>query len=157
MDLRDIAAIAWKRRLTVLLVMLAAIGGAAALAYTRSKQYQATATIAMTPNVKQGQGFVASDDLATLLSTYAAIADSATTKNNAAQILGHPLHASVSASTTAGTGILKISATSSSPAGAAAAAQALSQAFRNAIAGNNQLLVVQVVDPPTIPKTAVAP
>ena len=71
----------------------------------------------MTPNVQKGQGFVASDDLATLLSTYAAIVDSSTTKNLAATLLGHPLDASVSSSTTAGTGILQISATSSDPKG----------------------------------------
>jgi capsular exopolysaccharide synthesis family protein len=157
MDLKDIIAIAWKRRLTVLLVATAAVGAAAAFAYARTPQYEATATVAMTPNVQKGQGFVASDDLATLLSTYAAIVDSERTKSYAAQILGHPLHASVSASTTAGTGILQISATSTSPREAAAAAQALSQAFQSVIAGKNQLLVVQVVDPPTVPTSAVAP
>ncbi len=93
MDLKDIIAIAWKRKLTVILVAVTAVGVAAVIAYTRTKEYQATATLAMTPNVQKGQGFVASDDLATLLSTYAEIVDSSTTKNLASQILGHKLDA----------------------------------------------------------------
>jgi receptor protein-tyrosine kinase len=157
MDLRDIIAIAWKRKLTVILVVVLAVGAAAAFAYTRTKEYEATATLAMTPNVQKGQGFVASDDLATLLSTYSAIVDSTTVKTGAEQILGHRLQATVSASTTAGTGILKISATSPNPSEAAAAANALSEAFQNEIAGKNQLLVVQVVDPPTVPTNPVQP
>ncbi len=157
MELKQIIAIAWKRKLTVILVAVVAVVVAAGIAYTRTKEYQATATLAMTPNVQKGQGFVASDDLATLLSTYAAIVDSSTTKNLAAQMLGHPLDASVSSSTTAGTGILQISATSSDPKAAAAAATALSQAFVATIKNNNQLLVVQIVDPATVPTTPVAP
>jgi succinoglycan biosynthesis transport protein ExoP len=157
MDLRDIIAIAWKRKLTVIIVALAALAAAAAFAYSRTEQYQATTTLAMTPNVGRGQGFVASDDLATLLSTYAAIVQSSTTKGHAARILGHPLDASISASTTAGTGILQISATSPNPARAAAASRALSEAFTAQIATKNQLLVVQVVGPPTIPTSPVAP
>ncbi len=157
MELKDIIAIAWKRKLTVIIVALAAVVVATVIAYTRTKEYQATATLAMTPNVQKGQGFVASDDLATLLSTYAEIVDSSAIQVTAQQILGHPLNASVSASTTAGTGILQISATSTDPKEAAAAATALSQAFQSTIKGNNQLLVVQVVDPATVPTTPVAP
>jgi polysaccharide biosynthesis transport protein len=156
-DLKDFIAIAWKRKLTVLIVAAAAVAVAALFAFTRTKQYEATATLAMTPNVQKGQGFVASDDLATLLSTYAAIVDSSTTRSAATQILGHPLNASVSSSTTAGTGILQISATSTSPTAAAAAARALSRAFENANARGNQLLIVQAIDPPTVPTTPVAP
>jgi polysaccharide biosynthesis transport protein len=157
MELKQILAIAWKRKLTVIVVAVMAVVVAAVIAYTRTKEYQANATLAMTPNVQKGQGFVASDDLATLLSTYAAIVDSSTTKNLAAQILGHKLDATVSSSTTAGTGILQISATSTDPKEAAAAATALSQAFVSTIKNNNQLLVVQIVDPATVPTTPVAP
>lgn len=157
MDLREIIAIAWKRKLTVIIVAVAALAAAAAFAYTRTKEYQATTTLAMTPNVGKGQGFVASDDLATLLSTYAAIAQSSTTSQTAAQILGRPLGATISASTTAGTGILKISATSTSPTQAAAASRALSEAFTRQVGTQNQLLVVQVVDPAKVPTSPVAP
>lgn len=156
MDLRDILAIAWKRRLTLALVVITAVAAAAAIAFTRTKRYQAQATLAMTPNVGKGQGFVASDDLATLLSTYGAIAQSTSNKNRAEEILGRRLNASVSSSTTAGTGILKISATSTSPTEAAADANALSLAFEHYIR-NNGLLVVTQVDAPSVPTTPVQP
>jgi capsular exopolysaccharide synthesis family protein len=102
------------------------------------------------------EGFVASDDLATLLSTYGAIARSTSNKRRAEQILGRPLDASVSSDTSAGTGILTISATSTSPTKAAADAQALSTAFEEQIQ-NNGLLVVQLVDSPSVPTTPVQP
>jgi receptor protein-tyrosine kinase len=156
MEIKEILAIAWKRRFTFALVVIASVGAATALAYTRTKRYQAQATLAMTPNVRKGQGFVASDDLATLLSTYGAIAQSTSNKSLAAQMLGRPLNAKVAASTTAGTGILQISATSTSPTEAAADAQALSLAFENQIRDNG-LLIVQLVDAATVPTTPVQP
>ncbi len=156
MDIKDILAIAWKRRLVVILVVAASVAGAATAAFTRAKRYEAHATLAMTPNVQKGQGFVASDDLATLLSTYGAIARSTSNKRRAEQILGRPLNASVSADTSAGTGILRISATSTSPTQAAADAQALSTAFEQRIQ-NNGLLLVQLVDSPSVPTTPVQP
>jgi capsular exopolysaccharide synthesis family protein len=156
MDIRDLLAIAWKRRLTVALVVAASLGASAVIAYTHTKRYQAQATLAMTPNVRGGQGFVASDDLATLLSTYGAIARSTSNKRRAEQILGRPLNASVGADTSAGTGILNITATSTSPTQAAADAEALSMAFEQQIK-NNGLLVVQLVNSPAVPTTPVQP
>ncbi len=156
MDLRDIIAITWKRKATLLVVVLVALLVGGALALTRTKEYQAQATLAMTPNVQKGQGFVASDDLATLLSTYGAIATSATNKGRAAQLLGRPLGATVASSTSAGTGILEIQATSTDPVKAAADARALATAFEQTIA-NNGLLLVQLVDPATVPSAAVQP
>jgi capsular exopolysaccharide synthesis family protein len=156
MDLREVIAIAWKRKLAFALVVVASLATAGVIAYTRTKEYEATATLALTPNVQKGQGFVASDDLATLLSTYGAIAKSTSNKRNAETILRRPLNASVSASTSAGTGILQISATSVDPNVAAQDAQALATAFQQTIQ-NNGLLIVQQVDAPSVPSTPVQP
>ena len=158
MELKHIIAIAWKRKLTVIIVAVVAVVVAAVIAYTRTKEYQATATLAMTPNVQKGQGFVASDDLATLLSTYAAIVDSSTTKNrrrsDARAIRSNAASARRPRPEPASS---RSRRRARDPKAAAAAATALSQAFEATIKNNNQLLVVQIVDPATVPTTPVAP
>lgn len=156
MELKDTFASAWKRKWTLLAVLVGAVAAATAFAYSRQAQYESTATIALTPNVQKGQGFVASDNLSTLLSTYAATAKSSVNKRAAEQILGHPLDATISTSTSAGTGILEISARSASPRAATAAATAVTEAFRRSFL-DNQLLIAQVVDPAQLPTAPVQP
>jgi succinoglycan biosynthesis transport protein ExoP len=156
MDLKDIIAIAWRRRLTIVLVLVAAIVASAGIAFTRTKQYQSTETLVMTPNTKFQAGQVGANSLQTLLPTYGAIAQASTTKNGGAALLGHPLHATITSSTTAGTGILKIIATSPSPTAALQAAQAVSNAFDAAI-GTKEVLISQVVGAATLPTAPVSP
>lgn len=156
MELKEIFASAWKRKWTLLAVVVAAVAAAAAFAYSRPPQFESTATIALTPNVQKGQGFVASDNLSTLLSTYAATAKSSVNQRAAEQILGRPLGATISTSTSAGTGILKISARSTDPQAAMASADAVTEAFRRSFL-DNQLLVAQVVDPAQLPTAPVQP
>lgn len=156
MDLKDLLATAWKRKGLLLAVIIAAGVASALFAHSRPKQYESTATIALTPNVQKGQGFVASDNLSVLLSTYAATAKSSVNKQAAEQILGHPLDATISTSTSAGTGILQVSARSTSPAAATDAARAVTEAFRQSFL-DNQLLIAQVVDPAEVPTSPVQP
>lgn len=156
MDLKDILATTWNRKWLLLAVIVVAGVASGLFAESRPKEYESTATIALTPNVQKGQGFVASDNLSVLLSTYAATAKSSVNKQAAVQILGHPLNATISTSTSAGTGILQVIARSTSPTAATNAARAVTEAFRQSFL-DNQLLVAQVVDPAQIPTSPVQP
>lgn len=156
MDLKDIIAIAWRRRLAIVLTTVVAVAVAAGYAFTATKQYRSSETIVLTPNVKYQSGQVGANSLATLLPTYGAVAESPTTKQAAGAILGHPLRASISSSTTAGTGILEIRAESPSPSDAQQAASAVSRAFIQRL-GTRQVLVAQVVAPAVLPTAPVAP
>jgi Chain length determinant protein len=107
-QLTDVAGVIWRRRWLVALVVLLSVGLSAAFAFNQPKRYEATATLALTPDVQRGQGFVASDNLAALLGTYAATAKGTVNLQRAATILGRPLPGRVKTDTKAGTGILKI-------------------------------------------------
>lgn len=158
MDLKDLIAIAWKRRLIVIITIVAAVGAAAALAVTRTNQYQSTETIALTPNLAKGGGVVGANSLETLLPTYALVVQAANTQTAAVAALGHPLDATISAGTTAGTGILRITATSADPHAAASAAQAVSTAFINSKTVVQQpVLTLQVVADAQVPTAPSSP
>lgn len=156
MDLKDIITIAWRRRLAVVVTIVVAVAVAAGYAFTATKQYQSSETIVLTPNVRFQSGQVGANSLTTLLPTYGAVAESPTTKGAAGALLGHPLRASISSSTTAGTGILQIRAQSPSPTDAQQAANAVSRAFIQRL-GTRQVLVAQVVAPAALPTAPVAP
>ncbi|MGH2968261.1 MAG: polysaccharide biosynthesis tyrosine autokinase [Solirubrobacteraceae bacterium] len=156
MELKDLAALAWKRRWIILAVFALSVTVSAALAFSMPKRYESTAVIALTPDVEEGQGFVASDNLSALLGTYAETAKSRLTLRRAEALLGRPLPGDVDTSTQGGTGILRISARAGSPEDAAAAASATSRAFLDSIAGNN-LLVSTLVDPASPSTTPVQP
>jgi receptor protein-tyrosine kinase len=138
------------------LVVAVAVGLAAALAFSRPAQYESTATLALTPDVRQGQGFVASDSISALLSTYAETAKATVNLNRASQALGRPLPGEVSTSTEPGTGILRIIGRAENPEDAAITARAAAQAFASSISGN-QLVVATLVDPAEAPDSPVQP
>jgi succinoglycan biosynthesis transport protein ExoP len=146
MDLRDILALVWKRRWVALGVLVMTLVAAAPGILSRPTEYESTAVLALTPDVQQGQGLVASDSLSALLSTYAETAKSSVNLARAEQVLGHKLTSDIDTSTDAGTGILRITARSTSPREAAAAAEATTKAFQTSIAGN-KLVVATLVDP----------
>ena len=156
MELRDVIRIAWKRRWTVLGVLVIAIGLSALFASLQDPRYESTATLALTPDVTRGQGFVASDNLSALLRTYAETAKSTSNLRRAEARLERPLPGDIETSTEAGTGILRISATSDSPEDAVIAASATAAAFQDSIRGN-QLLVATLVDPAARPQEPVQP
>src|SRR3954463_15528276 len=122
MELKDLLAIAWKRRPAVIAVFCLTMLFAALFAFSQPKRYESTAVLALTPDVKQGQGLFAADNLSALLGTYAETAKSTITLRRAERAIGHDLNATIDASTEAGTGILRISARSTSPEDAATAA-----------------------------------
>ena len=88
MELKDLLAVAWKRRVAVLAVFGLTMLFAALFAFSQPKRYESTATLAMTPDVKQGQGLFAADNLSALLGTYAETAKSTITLRRAERTLG---------------------------------------------------------------------
>lgn len=155
MDLRELLSILWKRRLAVVLVVvLSAIFGFA-FGESRQPTYESTDTVAITPNVAK-LGLIPSDELSALLGTYAQTAESGVVRDAAEAKLGHPLTGTVSASTEAGTGILLISARSSSPDNAQETANAVTKAFLAHIKGN-KFITAEVVNPAVTPSAPVQP
>jgi capsular exopolysaccharide synthesis family protein len=155
MELRDVLALAWKRRVTVLGIALLTLALSTMLALAKTAHYESTATIAMTPDNQNGQ-LISSDNLAALLGTYAQTAKSDLTLGRAAEILGGPVGADISTSTQAGTGVLDITANATDPRQAARAAAATAQAFRESVA-SNKLLSATLINPPQVSRTPVQP
>src|SRR3954470_16651674 len=139
MELKDLVAVAWKRRFAVLTVFVLTVAFAALFAFSLPKKYESTATLALTPDIEKASGLLAADNLSALLGTYAETAKSTITLKRAERALGRPLHADIDATTEAGTGILRISARSTDPQNAADAASALATAFSDSIAENQVL------------------
>jgi polysaccharide biosynthesis transport protein len=156
MQFRDFVDIVWRRRLVVAVVFALCVVAAAAYAYSKPKRYQATATIAFTPNPAKGQNFLPSENLAALLATYAEVAKSRQTRLAAGGILGHRVSGTVSTSTGASGGILQISGTDTSPREAEQTALAITQAFVHSLEGNG-LLVANVINPPVESFTPLQP
>jgi capsular exopolysaccharide synthesis family protein len=156
MDLRDLIALAWKRRWIVLGVLVTTLVSSAPAILSRPTQYESTATLALTPDVKQGQGLVASDSLSSLLSTYAETAKSSVNLARAQRALGHKLTAHIDTSTEGGSGILRITARADDPKVAAVEAAATARAFTQSISGN-QLMLATLVDPASPDDTPVQP
>jgi succinoglycan biosynthesis transport protein ExoP len=156
MQLREIVAIGWKRRWLLLAMVVCAVVFATTFAVTKAKRYEATITLALLPDPKAGQGFVASDNLSALLSTYAETAESRSNERAASRALGRPLPGEVEASTEAGTGILRVTGSAKQPQDALDTARATATAFRNRISGN-ELLVAEIVDEGSLPTTPVQP
>jgi polysaccharide biosynthesis transport protein len=156
MELRELARIAWRRRWIVLLVLAVTMASAGLFATSLPKKYESTSTIALTPDVEEGTTFLASDNLATLLGTYASTAESNINLVRAERLRGRPLEATVDATTEEGTGILRITAKSEDPREAAAVARFASRAFIDSLR-TNPLLVAQVVDPAGAPDKPIQP
>jgi succinoglycan biosynthesis transport protein ExoP len=154
-DLRELLSVVWKRRLVVILVVVLTVGCGVAYGQTRQPTYESTVTVAITPNVAK-VGFIPSDNLSALLGTYAQTAESDVVRTAAQRILGRPLSGTVSGSSQAGTGILRISARAPSPSGAKQTAQAVAKAFLDRIQ-NDTLINAEVVDPAATPSQPVQP
>jgi succinoglycan biosynthesis transport protein ExoP len=156
MELRDLLSLVWKRRWLLLAMVLISVAAAGVLAFSQPKRYEATATLALTPDVREGQGFVASDSISALLGTYAETAKAQVNLRRASELLGRPLPGEVDTSTQAGTGILRVTGKADSADAAAQTARAAAQAFSESIA-NNRLVVATLVDPAEPPAEPVQP
>ena len=150
MELRDVVALAWKRRWLVLLVTVLTVGLGAALAVTRPTKYESTATVAVTPDFSRGD-FVPPDTVAALVQTYAQTAKSALTKQRASQLAGRPLPGQVKTGTQQDSGILTITGRAGTPEDASFTSRYVTRAFTQSVAGN-RLVAARVVDPSGTPK-----
>jgi capsular exopolysaccharide synthesis family protein len=156
MELRELLALIWKRKWVAIGVLVVTLLSSAPGILSRPTKYESTAVLALTPDVQQGQGLVASDSLSALLSTYAETAKSRVNRSRAQQILGRPLPGEVDTSTVGGTGILRISGSAAVPTEAADTARAAAQAFSDSIK-DNPLISVSTIDPAVAPTTPVQP
>jgi polysaccharide biosynthesis transport protein len=157
MELIDVGRILWKRRWTVLLVLIATVGIGAAFAFTTPKEYESTATLAFTPDGSKGPAeAIPPAAVASLLGTYAVTAKSDVIIRQAETEQGHKLTGTLTTSPRLETGILQISDRASAPRSAALAVAAVSAAFIKSLKGNG-LVQAQVVDPPTVDATPVQP
>ncbi|MFN2616412.1 MAG: polysaccharide biosynthesis tyrosine autokinase [Thermoleophilaceae bacterium] len=155
MELRDVVALAWKRRWLVLLVTLLTVGIGTALAASRPEKYESTATVAVTPDFSKGN-FVPPDTVAALVQTYAQTAKSALTKQRASQLAGRPLPGIVKTGTQQDAGILTITGRAGTQPDATLTARKVTQAFIQSVSAN-KLVTARVVDPASTPKKAVEP
>lgn len=144
MEVKELLAVLWKRRVLVLAMVVLVTGLSALFAFSRPARYESTSTIALTPKLQEGS-FVGPDTLDALLGTYAQTAKSSVMIRLAEDALGRPLPGDVDTSTEAGTGILRIISQADSPEGAALTARTVSAAFIDSIAAGNPL-EPQVVD-----------
>ncbi len=156
MDLRSLAATVWRRRWVVVTVVVVATAASVALAATRPERYEATTTVVLTPNTEQGQVFLGADNLAALLETYAATAESDVNRVRAERILGRPLGGEIDASPQAGTGVLEVSVIGAPPRAVQQSANAVARAFLVSLRGN-RLVVGEIVNPAQLPTSAVQP
>jgi len=109
MEVRDLWAVAMRRRWVVLLVFLLTTALGAAFAFSQPKPNESAATIAFTPDLARDAGFVPpTGTLDGLVSTYAQTAKSRSIRIRAEQELGRPLPGTVDTETQQGAGILRI-------------------------------------------------
>jgi len=157
MEVRDVFALAMKRRWTVVLVLHLTAGLGAAFAFTQPKRYESVATVALTPDTSGAEtSFVPTDTLNALVSTYAQTARSRVNIQRAEQSHGGPLPGTVETETQEGAGILRIVGQDTTPQGAATTARVVAEAFLESIKDNG-LLTASVVDPATPPTSPVQP
>lgn len=156
MEVRDLFAVAMKRRWIVVLVFLLTTGLGAAFALSQPKQYEAAATIAFTPDLQDEPAFVPPDTLDALVQTYAQTAKSRSILMRAERNLGRSLPGTVETETQQGAGILRVIGRDTDPVGAAVTARVVANVFLESIQ-ENRLLVASVVDPALPATTPVQP
>ena len=150
MDLRELLSVLWKSRVVVAIVVVASGVLGALFASQREPTYESTATIAITPDISS-QGIVSADALSALLGTYALTAESDVVRVDAENILGHQLAGSISATTQAGTGILRITDRAHDATAAKNTASAVATAFLKRLEGNPNLSATLVSPPRSRP------
>src|SRR5918992_446703 len=144
MEVRDLIAVASKRRWIVVLVFLLTTGLGAAFAFSQPKQYESAATIAFTPDLQTDPVLVPPDTLDALVQTYAQTAKSRSILMRAERDLGRSLPGTVETETQQGAGILRVIGRDTDPVGAAVTARVVANVFLASIQ-ENRLLVASIV------------
>lgn len=154
MESREVLRAIWKRRLLVVLVVVATTAVSIIFAVSKAPKYESVSTLALTPSTEGGE--LPPETLEVLLGTYAQTAKSSVITQSASRILGEPLPGSVGASSSAGIGIMKISGTAETADDAALVAKTVSNAFIKYLA-ENSLVQPEIVDPAAVPSAPVQP
>jgi succinoglycan biosynthesis transport protein ExoP len=154
MELQELFKILWRRRVVLLVTLAVTTALSALFAATRPTEYEATATIAVTPATNEA--YVTPEVLNALLGTYAATAKSSSMKTLAEEQSGSPVEGKVETSTQAGTGILQITGNAESPEVARQTSTAIASAFVVYIR-ENKFFEATIVDPAVTPETPAQP
>jgi capsular exopolysaccharide synthesis family protein len=156
--LNDLLRVFWQRKLLIVLVTLAVVIPAFAATKLVTKQYESTATLALTPK-GTGNDLLLFSQLDTIAPFYADGATSRPTLENARRRLGRPL-SSISVESFKGTGILKIKARGPKPRLTQLSAAAVTNALIDRVEKGDvgiPSLKLSLVDPPALPTTPVFP
>lgn len=160
MALNDLLRVFWQRKLLIVLVMVAVLVPAYVATKLVTKQYESTATLALTPKGSGSDALVLYGILDTVVPFYADAAGSRTTRLDALQRSALQSLCPVSVETFKGTGLMKIKARCSSPRRAQKSAAAVTDALLARV-GRNEVgtpsFRLSEIDAPTVPTTAVFP
>jgi capsular exopolysaccharide synthesis family protein len=154
MELQEFFQILWRRRAIVLLTVVATTALSALFAFTRPTEYEATATVALSP--ANNEGIVSGEALNAVIGTYAQTAKSSSMRRRAEKETGTTLVGKVETATQAGTGILQIIGNAESAEAATQTAASVSNAFIRSLA-SNKIFEAAVVNPAVIPESPSAP
>ena len=154
MELQEFFQILWRRRLVVILTVVATTVISGLFAVTRPTEYEATSTVALTPATNEG--YVTPETLNALLGTYAQTAKSSSMEKKAENLTGKPIVGKVETATQAGTGILQIIGNAETANDARQTSSSVTRAFVEYLKGN-KVFEVTVVDPAVTPESPVAP
>ena len=158
MALNDLLRVFWQRKLQIVIVILAVVIPAYAATKLVTKQYESTATLALTPKQSDNDLLLFSQ-LDTITPFYADGASSRTTLDNAEQRLGRKL-GSITVESFKGTGILRIKARSPNPRLAQLSAGAVTNALIDRVNSREvgiPSLKLSVIDAPALPTVPVFP
>lgn len=160
-EFRDLIRVVYRRKAVVALVFVLTVGISAALAASRSKRYESTATLAIAAKPAQSPSggtplLLRSDDLATVIGTYAQSVKSQVTMSRAQRLLRRPLPGTVDTSTEAGTGILRIIGKADRPADAVVVARAVTAVIQRSL-DRNPLIATRVIGEPQASSSPVPP
>jgi succinoglycan biosynthesis transport protein ExoP len=154
MELQELFKILWRRRLVLVVTLIATTALSALFAATRPTEYESTATIAVTPATNEA--YVTPEVLNALLGTYAETAKSSSMKTLAEERAGAPIEGKVETSTQAGTGILEITGNAESAEVARQTATAITAAFVVYLR-ENKFFEATIVNPAVTPESPAQP
>jgi len=156
--LNDLLRVFWQRKLQIVIVILVVMIPAYAATRLVTKQYESSATLALTPK-QTSNDLLLFSQLDTIAPFYADGASSRTTRDDAEQRLGRKLGA-VTVESFKGTGILRIKARSSKPRLAQLSAEAVTHALLDRVKRGEvgiPSLKLSEIDAPALPTTPVFP
>jgi len=159
LTLNDLLRLFWQRRLLIIFITLAVIIPSYVATRLVSKQYESTATLALTPKAQTSIDLLLLGNLDVVVPVYATAATAAPTIHHAAALLGRSL-CGTTVQTFKGTGILKIKSRCTKPKLAQLSAAAVARALQDRVASGDvgiPSLKLSEIDTPELPTVQVFP